>query len=70
VGSVTAVAFAPSGAVNPLGTNVFDKESPGIPTVIPAGDRLRLRHRFAFHKGDEKQAGIAGLYEAYAKETR
>ena len=57
-------------AVNPFGTKVFDKESPETPTLIPAGDRLRLRHRFVFHKGDEKQAGIAGLYEAYAKEAR
>jgi hypothetical protein len=57
-------------AVNPFGNKVFDKESPETPTLIPAGDRLRLRHRFVFHKGDEKQAGIAGLYEAYAKEAR
>jgi hypothetical protein len=57
-------------AVNPFGTKVFDKESPETPTIIPAGDRLRLRHRFVFHKGDEKQAGIAGLYEAYVKEAR
>ena len=56
-------------AINPFGSKVFDKEVPETPTQINAGGRLQLRHRFVFHKGDETQAGIAGLYEAYAKEA-
>ena len=56
-------------AVNPFGTKSLDKDTPETPTLIPAGERLRLRHRFVFHKGDEKQAGIAALYDAYASES-
>jgi hypothetical protein len=36
---------------------------------LKAGERLVLRHRIIFHKGDEKAGGIAAAYEKYAKET-
>ena len=34
---------------------------------LKAGERLKLRHRFLFHKGDEKAAKIAEAFEVYAK---
>jgi hypothetical protein len=37
---------------------------------LKEGERIKLRHRFIFHKGDEKAGKIAEAYEAYAKETR
>jgi hypothetical protein len=57
-------------AANPFGSKVFDKNLPERPTDLAAGERLKLRHRFIFHRGDEKSAKIAEAYEAYAKETR
>lgn len=56
-------------AANPFGTKSLDKDAVETPTLIPAGERIRLRHRFVFHKGDEVQAGITGLYDAYASES-
>jgi len=57
-------------AANPFGSKVFDKSAPSKPTELAAGERLKLRHRILFHVGDEKSAGIAKAYEAYAKELR
>jgi len=57
---------------NPFGSKglSLDKNAPAKPTQIAAGERLKLRHRFVFHRGDEKSAKIAEAYEAYAKEAR
>lgn len=54
---------------NAFGSKAFDKNAPSRPTELAAGQRLKLRHRFLFHRGDEKAAKIAEAYEAYAKET-
>jgi hypothetical protein len=58
--------------VNPFGSKglSLDKNAPAKPTDLAAGERLKLRHRFVFHRGDEKAAKIAEAYEAYAKEAR
>ena len=34
---------------------------------LKPNERIKLRHRFIFHKGDEKDAKIAEAFEAYAK---
>jgi hypothetical protein len=57
-------------AANPFGVHAFDKTAPQSPTNLAAGEKLKLRHRVLFHKGDEKAAKIAEAYEAYAKEER
>jgi hypothetical protein len=57
-------------AANPFGFKALDKTVAARPTELAAGERLKLRHRFIFHKGDEKAAKIAEAYEAYAKETK
>jgi hypothetical protein len=55
---------------NPFGSHAFDKNAPEQPTKLAAGEKLKLRHRILFHKGDEKAAKIAEMYGEYAKETR
>jgi hypothetical protein len=59
-------------AANPFGQHDFEgtKEKP-LPKdlgdlVVPAGDKVTFRYRFYFHTGDEKAAGVAEMYEAYA----
>lgn len=54
---------------NPFGT--LDKNYPegaNGPHTLKQGEVLVLRHRFLFHKGDEKTANIAAAFEKYAKE--
>jgi hypothetical protein len=34
--------------------------------VIPAGGELLLCYRLVFHRGDERSAGIAAEFAAYA----
>jgi hypothetical protein len=46
----------------------LDKADPNGPHTLKQGEKLILRHRFVFHKGDEKAANIAAAYERYAKE--
>ena len=46
----------------------LDKEDPNGPHTLKQGEKLILRHRFVFHKGDEKAGNIAAAYERYAKE--
>jgi hypothetical protein len=58
-------------AANPFGLKGFtgDKEVNGAHTV-PSGESIQLRYRFVFHKGDEKTAGIAKAFAAYAEEKK
>ena len=51
---------------NPFGT--LDKTDPNGPHTLPQGEKLRLRHRFILHTGDEQAAKIAEAYERYAAE--
>lgn len=48
----------------------LDKNDPNGPHTLKQGEKFILRHRFIFHKGDEKAANIAAAYERYAKEVR
>jgi len=54
-------------AVNIFGVHDFenDKTKDGSLTLEP-GQTLRLRYRVLIHTGDEKAAGIAALYKAWA----
>jgi hypothetical protein len=54
-------------AANPFGEHDFlnDKSRDGSVTLNP-GQSLRFRFRVLIHSGDNKAAGIAGKYEAYA----
>jgi hypothetical protein len=55
---------------NPFASQQFDKKAPDAAFTIKAGERMKLRHRFIFHTGDDKSAKIAEAWEAYAKETK
>jgi len=56
-------------AANPFGLHDFQRsrEVDGSHTIQP-GESIRLRYRFLFHKGDEKDGGIAEAFAAYAKQ--
>ena len=54
---------------NPFGMKQMNPEAESGAVSLAAGERISLRHRFIFHTGDERQAGIAAAYEAYARET-
>jgi hypothetical protein len=55
-------------AANPFGIHDFEKEKPeGAGDMkIPAGDSVTFRYRFLFHRGDVREANIAGEYESFA----
>ena len=55
---------------NPFASKQFNKTFPDGTFTLKSGDRLKLRHRFIFHRGNEKDAKIAAAYEAYAREDR
>ena len=57
-------------AANPFGQRDF-AEVPGDEQgaiTIPAGETGSLRYRVLFHKGDEKEADIAGAFAEFAKD--
>lgn len=55
---------------NPFASQQYDKNLPDAGFVLKANDRVKLRHRFIFHIGNEKNAKIAEAYEAYSKENQ
>jgi hypothetical protein len=55
---------------NPFAAKQFNKEEQDASHDLQKGQRLKLRHRFLLHSGDEKAAGIKEAYEAYAKEVK
>ena len=55
---------------NPFGLSQLKLQTESGALELKEGERIKLRHRFIFHKGDEKAAKIAEAYEAYAKEAR
>jgi hypothetical protein len=55
---------------NPFAQHSFDPNLPDGATTLGPGESLRLRHRFVFHAGDEKAAGIEQAWQAYAKEIQ
>lgn len=55
---------------NPFAQRDYDKALPDGTTPLKSGERLKLRHRFLFHTGDEKSAKIAEAFADYAKEKK
>lgn len=55
---------------NPFGLSQLKLQEETGAVELQKDERIKLRHRFIFHKGDEKQGRIAEAFEAYAKETR
>lgn len=53
---------------NPFAVRDFDKTQPNTPTLLKAGERLSLRHRFVFHRGDAQAGKIEDAWTAYAGE--
>ena len=55
---------------NPFASKQFDKSAPDAAFELKSGERLKLRHRFVFHSGDEKQGKIEEAWQAYSKESK
>lgn len=53
---------------NAFGSKSLDKNLPDAAHTLKPGEKLKLRYRILFHKGDEKAANIAAAYERFAKE--
>ncbi len=53
---------------NAFGSKSLDKNLPDAAHTLKPGEKLKLRYRIIFHKGDEKVANIAAAYERFAKE--
>ena len=57
-------------AANPFGLHDFEKKPEDAGNfTIKSGQSVTFRYRFVLHEGDEKQAGIARLYQQYASEN-
>lgn len=57
-------------AANPFGIHDFEKKPAGTGNLtVPFGSQVTFRYRFYIHDGDEKQADVAGQYDAYVAET-
>lgn len=52
---------------NPFGLHNFISEDKDGSLNMKRGETFELRHRVLFHSGDNKEAGIAKAYQAYAK---
>ena len=57
-------------AANPFGLKSFNRKLTDGATRLSKGEKLMLRHRLIFHKGDAKAAKIQSAWRAYAKESR
>jgi hypothetical protein len=58
-------------AANPFGVHDFEKKEKGTGNLkISPGESVTFRYRFIFHIGNEKEAGVAGLYEAYKNSAK
>lgn len=55
---------------NPFASKQFNKKNPDASFELKKGETVKLRHRFVFYQGTAKEAGVAKLYEAYAKDER
>lgn len=55
---------------NPFGLSQLKLQSESGALDLKKGDRIALRHRFIFHKGDDKAAGIAEAFAEYANEKK
>jgi hypothetical protein len=53
-------------AANPFGIHDFEKKPAGTGDFrVPAGGSVTFRYRFYIHRGDEREADVAGQYEKY-----
>lgn len=55
---------------NPFGLQSMDKTQPDGSVEMKKGERVKLRHRLIFHKGDTKTANIEAAWTAYAAQAR
>lgn len=55
---------------NPFGLSQLKIQAESGALELKKEERIKLRHRFIFHKGDEKAAKIAEAFEAYVKEAK
>jgi hypothetical protein len=54
-------------AANPFGVHDFERQPAGTGDYrVPAGGSVTFRYRFYIHRGDEREADVAGHYEEYA----
>ena len=51
---------------NPFGLKSLGLQQESAAISLKANDRLSLRYRLLFHRGDEQQADIPGAFKAYA----
>jgi hypothetical protein len=54
-------------AANPFGLHDFTAGASKGEYTLPAGEKLKLRHRVLLHKGDEKQGRVAEAFAEFAK---
>lgn len=54
-------------AANPFGLGDFTGGKEKGQFTLPAGETMKLRYRVLLHKGDEKQGGVAEVFEGFAK---
>jgi len=55
---------------NPFGLSQLKLQTDSSAVTLKQNERIKLRHRFIFHKGDEKAADIAKAYADYAAEQK
>ncbi|MBL9129564.1 MAG: PmoA family protein [Verrucomicrobiaceae bacterium] len=55
---------------NPFGLSALKVQAESGALTLKPEETIKLRHRFIFHKGDEKAAKIAEAFAAYAKEQK
>ncbi|MFN7343824.1 MAG: PmoA family protein, partial [bacterium] len=55
---------------NPFGLSSLKVQPETGAVTLKQDERIKLRHRFIFHKGDEKAGKIAEAFEKYAKEAK
>lgn len=57
-------------AANPFGLHDFEKKPAGTGSLsIPNGGSITFRYRFYLHKGNDKDADVAGQYRQYLSEV-
>ena len=54
---------------NPFGLKSLGLQEESAAISLEPGDRIALRYRLLFHRGDEQQADIASVYKGYADST-
>jgi len=55
---------------NPFGLSSLKVQAESGAVTLKKDESIKLRHRFIFHKGDEKAGKIAEAFEKYAKEAK